>query len=229
MKRKSTEDFIDEMRTKQPNIEIQGDYINNKTPIKCNCCICGNVWNPRPDQLIRGQGCPVCGNEKRIKSQTKSHEQFVEEMKLLNPQIKVIGEYVNNHTLINVKCLDCGKEWKVTPNNLLRNHGCPNCNGHLLKSQCQYEEDMRNTHPNIKVIGEYINNKTQVKVLCEKCGNVWNSYPINAIYKNHGCPRCEKKYKGEVKISTYLNDNDINYESQKSYEDLFGVGGRKLR
>lgn len=65
--------------------------------------------------------------------------------------------------------------------------------------------------------------------MCEKCGNVWNSYPINVIYKNHGCPRCEKKYKGEVKISNYFNNNDINYESQKSYEDLFGVGGRKLR
>lgn len=229
MKRKSTEDFINEMKIKQPNIEIQGDYINNKTPIKCNCCICGNVWNPRPDQLVRGQGCPICGYKKRIKSQTKSHEQFVKEIKLINPQIEIIGKYVNNHTLINVKCLNCGKEWGATPNNLLRNHGCLNCNGQFLKSQCQYEEDMRNTHPNIKVIGKYMNNKTQAEVLCEKCGNVWNSYPINAIYKNHGCPRCEKKYKGEVKISNYFNNNDINYESQKSYEDLFGVGGRKLR
>ena len=34
MKRKSTEDFINEMKIKQPNIEIQGDYINNKTPNK---------------------------------------------------------------------------------------------------------------------------------------------------------------------------------------------------
>lgn len=58
MKRKSTEDFINEMKIKQPNIEIQGDYINNKTPIKCNCCICGNVWNPRPDQLVRVKDVP---------------------------------------------------------------------------------------------------------------------------------------------------------------------------
>ena len=159
MKRKSTEDFINEMKIKQPNIEIQGDYINNKTPIKCNCCICGNVWNPRPDQLVRGQGCPICGYKKRIKSQTKSHEQFVKEIKLINPQIEIIGKYVNNHTLINVKCLNCGKEWGATPNNLLRNHGCLNCNCHFLKSQCQYEEDMRKTHPNIKVIGKYMNNK----------------------------------------------------------------------
>lgn len=229
MKRKSTEDFVNEMSIKHPNIQIEGDYLNNKTPIKCKCKICSNIWNPRPDQLVRGQGCPVCGHKKRIKSQTKSHEQFVEEIKSINLHIEILGKYVNNHTLIKVKCLDCGEEWEVTPNNLLRNHGCPNCHGHILKSQSQYEEDMKNIHPNIKIIGEYINNKTPVEVMCEKCGNVWDSYPINAIYKNHGCPRCEKKYKGEVRISNYLENKNINYETQKSYDDLIGVGGRKLR
>lgn len=217
------------MRIKHPNIKIEGCYYNNKVPIKCKCIICDNVWNTRPDQLVRGQGCPICGLKKRIKSQTKSHEQFVEDAKSINSQIEILGNYINNHTPIKVRCLDCRKEWEVTPNNLLENHGCPNCNGRILKSQSQYEEEMKNIHPNIKVIGKYINNKTPVKVMCEKCSNVWNSYPINAIYKNHGCPRCGKKYKGEVKISNYLENQNIKYEIQKSYNDLIGVGGRKLR
>lgn len=58
MKRKSTEDFINEMKIKQPNIEIQGDYINNKLLSSAIVVYVVMFGNPRPDQLVRGQGCP---------------------------------------------------------------------------------------------------------------------------------------------------------------------------
>ena len=61
MRKKTTEEFIEEMFISHPNIEIKGTYFNNKTPIECQCKICSHIWNPRPDQLVRGQGCPICG------------------------------------------------------------------------------------------------------------------------------------------------------------------------
>ena len=51
-------------------------------------------------------------------------EQFIEELNILNPEITVIGEYVNNKTKIEVKHT-CGYEWKVRPNNLLQGSSCP--------------------------------------------------------------------------------------------------------
>lgn len=229
MKRKTTEEFIEEMSISHPSIKIKGTYFNNKTPIECKCEVCDNSWSPRPDQLIRGQGCPKCGLQKRIITQSKNHDDFLKEMYLVNPKIEIMSNYINNHTMIKVKCLDCKTIWEVTPNNLLKNSGCPKCNGHILKTQSEYEEDMKRTHPSIRILGKYINNKIPVEVLCEKCGNTWYSYPINAIYKNHGCSKCDKKYKGEVRIEEYLNDKNVVFEIQKSYEDLLGVGGRKLR
>ena len=229
MRKKTTEEFIEEMFISHPNIEIKGTYFNNKTPIECQCKICSHIWNPRPDQLVRGQGCPICGLKKRIITQSKNHNDFIREMYLVNPKIKIISQYINNSTIIKVQCLDYETVWEVTPNNLLRGSGCPNCNGHILKTQLEYEEDMKRIHPSIKVLGTYINNKIPVEVLCKKCGNIWYSYPTNAIYKNHGCPKCEKRYKGEVRIERYLNDKNVSFETQKSYDDLLGVGGRKLR
>lgn len=39
---------------------IVGTYINNRTPIKVNHIKCGMTWEPYPDNLLRGNGCPQC-------------------------------------------------------------------------------------------------------------------------------------------------------------------------
>lgn len=42
---------------------------------------------------------------------------------------EVIGEYKNNKTKILIRCLTCGNEWEVRPDNFLKNIkiGCPKC------------------------------------------------------------------------------------------------------
>ena len=56
----------------------------------------------------------------------KTHTEFIEELKIVNPEITVIGEYVNAVTKIKVKHT-CGYKWKVTPNSLLKGNYCPKC------------------------------------------------------------------------------------------------------
>lgn len=229
-RRKTKIEFVNEMKISHPTIQVLGNYYNNKTNIKCKCQICGNIWMPRPDQLVRGQGCPKCGLNQRIKTQSKTHSKFIDEMKIINPEIEVVGKYINNHQKLQLRCLKCKTEWNTTPNLLLSHKsGCPKCNGHILKTQSQYEKEMIEKHPKIKILGKYVQNKVPVEVMCTNCGNIWNSYPLQAIYKNVGCPRCEKRYKGEVKISDYLDILNIKYKTQMTYDGLIGVNGGKLR
>ena len=47
---------------------------------------------------------------------------------VINNNIEIIGEYINSHTQIECKCLLCGHRWSTSPNNLISNKGCPNCN-----------------------------------------------------------------------------------------------------
>lgn len=74
-RRKTHEEFIEELKIINPNITILGTYVNNKTKI-C-CCKNEHIWYSRPDHLLNGSGCPICykdENEKRtnMKKQCKN-------------------------------------------------------------------------------------------------------------------------------------------------------------
>lgn len=87
---------------------------------------------------------------------------------------------------------------------------------------------MNNVHPDILVIGDYINNNTKVECQCMKCGTHFSSTPHSMIGgQNSGCPVCRIS-KGEMRIAKYLADKGIEYVPQKTFEGLSGTGGHKL-
>ena len=49
----------------------------------------------------------------------KTHEEFIEEIKIVNPDIDMIGMYENSKKHIDVRCKRCGTKYSSTPNNLL--------------------------------------------------------------------------------------------------------------
>ena len=48
-------------------------------------------------------------------------------MSIIQPNIKISGEYVNGHTNIQCICKVCGHKWQSKPYSLLQKHGCPRC------------------------------------------------------------------------------------------------------
>ena len=90
--------------------------------VKCKCLICNYEWDVQASHILSGHGCPVCGN-----SIKKTHQQFVNEMNIVNPNIKIISEYINAFTKVKCKCKICSKEWDAVPNSLLNGTGCPQC------------------------------------------------------------------------------------------------------
>lgn len=125
---KTTQEIIEEIDN--PNIEILSEYKGNEKSIKCRCNICNHEWITQPKVLITNKaGCPKCGKKKAIKNETKSKEQFVYEMSLINSDIKILGDYINTHTKIKCECKICNNIWHGFPANLLnKSAGCPKCN-----------------------------------------------------------------------------------------------------
>lgn len=121
-------DFIS--RINNPNIEFLSEYVNSETKLHCKCRICGHEWYTKPRVLDTNKSsCPYCGKIKRVKSRTKSKESFRHELALINPNIEVIGDYINTHTKIKCRCRICNCEWFGYPANLLnQTAGCPSCN-----------------------------------------------------------------------------------------------------
>lgn len=125
---KTNDDIIPLIKNK--DVELISQYRGNEKPIDCRCKKCGNEWTTLPKVLItNGSGCPKCGKEKAVKAETKTREQFVKDLEMVNPYIEVIGEYVNTHTKLKCRCKTDGTIWFAYPANLLNGSaGCPYCN-----------------------------------------------------------------------------------------------------
>ena len=120
--RTSNEAFIKKLQTENPNIIPLEAYIDGKTKIKFKCTKCGEIWNTRPDILLRGHGCPNCAGRPKINT-----ERFKERMENINPNIEILGEYINTSTKVLCACKVCNHKWEVTPHDLQSGRGCPEC------------------------------------------------------------------------------------------------------
>ena len=226
-KRKTHEEFVEEMKNVNPNIEIIGTYIKAKEKILCRCKIDGNEWYAFPGNLLKGQGCQKCWRITLSKLKTKTHEQFVKEMVVKHPNILVLGKYINNSTKIQCQCNICNNIWYTVPNNLLSaGEGCPCC-GNLKsaykrsKTHTDFINDMKILHPEIDVLGQYINAKNKILCCCKNCNHEWMVAPTNLL-QGQGCPKCNKP-KGEIKIEDFLIKNNIDYITQYTFDDLLGI------
>lgn len=100
----------------------------------------------------------------------KTHEQFILQMQMINPNITILSKYEKDNVKINCKCKICGFEWKSSPSNLLQGKGCKQCHYKKLseikmKSHEQFIKELSEINKDIKVLSKY--NGRQNKVDCE--------------------------------------------------------------
>ena len=109
------------------NIELLEDYFNADTNILCKCKLCGKEWKKSPYDILNGSGCGDCFRKQSGIDRRKSHNKFILEMKMINPDVEILGTYITCKDNIETKCLLCGNIWNSLPSNLLRGSGCPKC------------------------------------------------------------------------------------------------------
>ena len=85
------EEFINELKEINNNIEILGKYEGSKIKIKCKCKIDGHEWEVKPNDLLKDVGCPKCYNNRRGDTLRKTYEEFINELKEINSDIEIIG------------------------------------------------------------------------------------------------------------------------------------------
>lgn len=83
----------------------------------------------------------------------KTHEQFVEELSIINPDILVIGKYTRAVDCVDVMCKRCGMQWSPKAYSLTQGKSCPHCSAIKgsknnkgktgLKSTQQFIEDLK--------------------------------------------------------------------------------------
>lgn len=219
---RSHEEYVEQVREANPDIEVLEQYIDSHTPILHYCKKHFVKWMAIPNNILHGSGCWDCGKEKIGNNFRKTHEQYVKELTDINPNIEVFGFYTGSMTKVLHRCKICGCEWYAIPNSILQGTGCPNCNRReqsekYTKSHSQYVLEVAKLNQNIEVIGEYMGCETPILHRCKIDGHEWNARPSN-ILQGQGCPKCNAS-KGEKIIENWLIENNILYESQKIFSD----------
>lgn len=195
--KKTTEIFIEELKNINPNIEVLGEYVNNKTKIKCRCIIDNHIWHPFPQGLLVGEGCPKCKGRGVTERLSKSHEDFVKDLYLINQNIKPLEKYINGKTKILFKCLKCNYEWKTQPCGLMQGNGCPSCSNNIRLTNYEFHELAKKNNPYITVLDEYKSNKINLKCVCNDCSKEFYT-SSKSILKGIKCPLCR-----DAKIRTH--------------------------
>lgn len=191
-KRKTHKEFIEELSEINPNIEILGEYISAREKILCKCKIDNNEWCATPTNLLRGRGCPVCGRKLVNKNRKKSHDDFVNEMSNKNPNIDILGRYVNAKTKILCKCKIDGYEWETSPSHLSAGRGCPKCGRNVrTRTTEQFIDGMKIVNPNLQILGEFTKADNKILTKCLVCEHEWTPKAIQLL-DGHGCPICAK-------------------------------------
>lgn len=200
-RKKTHEEYVEELKIKNPNVVPIEEYINSSTKIKHKCLIHDIVWTITPGNALQGKGCNQCMREKNRNKHKLSHNDYVKKVKSVNPSIEVLEQYIDYDTPILHKYLKCEHQSKVYPASIIRGCGCRICADKesgisKKKSHYTYIEELNIKNPNIFPLEEYISANIPILHKYKKCGHQAKITPSSALH-GYGCRICSNKKVGE--------------------------------
>ena len=231
MKRKTEEEIKNELKIKNPTILLAGPYLGMNKKTLFQCIKHNKYWKTTPDKPLSGCGCSDCKAEKIGNAYRKTHESFIKEMAIVNPNIEICSQYITSQTKIKCKCKICGHIWWTKPAHLSAGHGCPQCGFNKIgderrKSTEDFIAELYKINPYIEIFSDYKTCRDKIQCKCKLCGYQWMGTPSHLL-QGEGCPACTKS-SGERKIQEYLDVHHIPYDKTYTFDDLIGLGGRRL-
>lgn len=111
----------------------------------------------------------------------------------------LVGNFENIKTKVTILCPEHG-QFEIIPRNMLyKKEECKFCGlDRMAKSKSLTNQEFisraNKIHKNIYDYSliEYYNGYKKVKIICKKCGNIFEQRPNNHLY-GQGCPYCKNK------------------------------------
>ena len=218
------------------------NFINVNSKVIVTCPVHGD-FEVKASNHLNGANCKICSKEnivhkitlrpKRNASTKKlTTEIFKEKLKKMWGDRYVCPEdeeYINNKTPMNILCKEHGI-FTITPNHILSGRGCPICGRNKKKTTQQIIEEIKNAQPYSDYDYDEVVYKgihRHIKLKCNKCGTIFYNSPSNLIKNKNGCPGCNASQM-EIEMKDFLSKNNINYETEKTFEWLKNQGNMFL-
>ncbi len=195
------------------------EYVNSSTKINIKCNTCSNVFEQTPNDHLSGYGCKVCADN-ILRSNT---EDFINKAKKIhNDKFNYdLVEYIKSSLKVKISCNTCSNVFKQIPSVHLSGKGCPECNTRynrlntedfIIKAKTIHQDKF-----NYDLV-EYKTFKSKIKIICNKCLNVFEQR-VDHHLRGNGCPACRES-KGELRVAKYLNEKNIAFNRERTFDGL---------
>lgn len=195
-----------------------GEYVNSRKKVLFRHKTCGYSFQMAPNNFVQGNRCPNCS--KLIRYTTESFRKKVAE--LVGNEYIVLGEFVNTQTKIHMLHNICGTEFDITPSSFIQGHRCAKCSGVMKYTTDSFKKKVTElVGDEFVVLGDYVNNKTKIKMLHTICGYEYEMKP-NHFLMGIRCPQCSGRQKltTDVFIARVKNQVGEEYSVIGEYTNL---------
>lgn len=212
-------------------ISAESDYVNCYSKMEYICPIHGKQQIAYIN-MQQGQGCKYCGYQK-MKDKQKLPWQYIKEyIQSQNGNILLNAQEYKNQITNNLRiiCGECGKEYTTSfayYKDSLR--VCKQCAFKIRKNAKKYSPDdvlQICNQLGVEILNpyEYINNREKnMMIKCSSCGKAYLT-SLQAITTGYTrCSHCHIKSKGEEKIQSFLNNNNISFIKQQRFDDCRNI------
>ena len=235
-KKLNTEEFI------KRSILVHGDkydysksfYKNDSTKIEIICKKHGSFWQSPGAHVRQKNGCESCSYEERAfqkrRFAIKDKDDFESKLKELNIYENFdfsnsIFEYFGKK--MKVVCKKHGEFYQTPLSFILKKYPCKKCFDDSLKSNTEeFINKSLKVHGNLFDYSKSIYKGAfdNVEIICKKHGSFWQR-PANHL-SGWGCRTCLEST-GEKEIKRILEEKNIIYETQKTFNDLISIKTNK--
>lgn len=199
--------------------EVIDEYVNSQTKITMRHSLCGNKINITPSSFLSGNRCSFCRGGVKFHT-TNTFSSLVSTV--TNSEYSLLGEYKNARRKTLIRHNKCEKVYSVTPGDFTTGTRCPFCFGNLKKTTEEFIREVYNlTKDEYKVLSQYVNNNTKIKIRHNTCNHTYFVAPADFLgSKNRDGRRCPNCFKNEKKTNESFQE-----ELHSMYGDKFEVIG----
>ena len=191
------------------------NYINTTTKVVVTCPKHGD-FEQLPEKHMSGQGCRMCGFERRVEASRLGLTDFIKRANLKHNHKYDYSKsvYVNGREKMTITCPVHG-DFEQQPANHLNGSNCPSCEGKATLTVDEFIKRAKKKHGDIYEyrLGEIPNTKVKLTLHCPKHGEFEQN--ANNHLNGAGCPKCCRS-RGESFIQLVLDKHKIPYEIEHS-------------
>lgn len=203
------------------DFKLISEYNGGHSKITLLHSVCGGTFERIYKNCSVTKSCPHC-SPAYYKLDT---ETFTKQIEDRFPNITIVGEYVNDRTVVEFRYEDCGHICSCTASNLKQGRFpvCQECSGGRFRQE--YKEELKAemdgrlkglTFGVFNIVGAYKSGGTPCEMFCHTCETKFTEKPVSLINRGGKCPNCFVNYNsvGESMVAAVLRDLGLNFTRQ---------------